>query len=218
MVNIFDDVNKEIYKNINDIKYFEKPPKFQNVEINIDDIIENFPQPPANTAKWTKIDLIELSQLTRYRTKEQLDIALLVDDKAESIFIPYLQENGLKYPTEVVKSFWNVYYPIVTNIKYHFNRARPWQLAEKYGIYIEHIATEASDTPSYPSGHATYGYILERILSEIYPLHAAAFQELADRVSHSRKILGVHYQSDVHAALKLTNIIYPKIKAYLQEK
>lgn len=218
MANIFDDVNREIYKNINDIKYLEKPPRPQQVEINIDDIIENFPPPPANTDNSTKIDLIELSQLTRYRTKEQVDIALAIDDKAESIFIPYLKESSLEYPTEVVKSFWNVYYPIVTNIKHHFNRARPWQLAEKYGIYIEHIATEASNTPSYPSGHSTYGYILERILSEIYPLHSASFQELADRVSYSRKILGVHYQSDVYAALKLTDIIYPRIKAYLQEK
>jgi hypothetical protein len=212
MINILD-LSQEITNQLDGLKYSKDPHTFSKVDI----ISEKewkaiLPEPPKNTSKSTKDELIEISKLTASRTKSDLDWIMMIDDKVESIFIPELNKLNLKYPKSTVDKLWNVYYDIVTNIKLYFNRARCWQLAPRYGITIDAIISDSSKTPSYPSGHSAYGYLLENILSDMYPIHKTLFASLAERVGLARKMQGVHYDSDVLAAKKLTNIVYPKLK------
>ena len=211
-------MDKELHDSINALKYQDNKDKFVSItkpEIKESDWKNFLESPPDNVSASVKEDLDELSSITRNITREQREIALRIDDKVESIFIDYTNQQKLKFPNKFVDELWKIYYPLVTNIKEYFNRARPYQLAPKYGLVVEPIITESSKTPSYPSGHSVYGYILENVLSEMYPLHLSKFQEISEQVGLSRKILGIHYQTDIVAARKLTNIIYPKLRNYL---
>ena len=211
-------VNDKYAQEILEIKYNPKSVRKLRLEIDNFDmskVLKQLSEPPNNLSQSTQNDLLELSKLTRYRTTEETEMVMMVDNKVEDLFKPYLQKHGLEYPESTVKKFWDLYYPIVTNIKNHYNRARPHQLAPRYGIVLDPIITPSSETPSYPSGHSTYGYILENILSELYPLHSGEFKKLSETVSLCRMIQGVHFKTDIDAARKLTDTIYPTIKQHL---
>ena len=218
MKKIISEMDDSLQDSINSMVYDTKKYSFKSIpkiEISEDEWKGFIKPPPSNTAKSVREDLQELSDITRNRTTEQKAFALRVDDKVESIFKDYLEKVNLRYPEKFVDAAWEIYYPLITNIKYYFNRARPQQLAPKYGIVLDAIVTPSSKTPSYPSGHSVYGYILESILSEMYPLHITKFEEISEHVGISRKILGIHFQSDIVAARKVTQFIYPKIRNYL---
>lgn len=212
MINIIE-LSQEITKELDGLKYSRETSTFSKVNIISEKEWKSIlPEPQTNTSKLTKDELIEISKLTAVRTKKDLDWIMMIDDKVESIFIPELDRLNLEYPKSIVNKLWNVYYDIVTNIKLYFNRARCWQLAPKYGISIDAIVSDSSKTPSYPSGHSAYGYLLENILSDMYPIHKTLFASLSERVGLARKMQGVHYDSDIRAAKSLTNIVYPKLK------
>lgn len=216
MKKIIDEVSTSIQNEIENLRYSNDKYDFEKIDFLTEKEWKSFlPEPPSNKSISTQKDLLEIHSLTSQRTKKQTDLIMKIDHRVESIFLPELEKFNLEYPKDIVKQFWNVYYPIVTNIKYHFNRARTWQLAPKYGMVIDIIVSESAETPSYPSGHSTYAYILENILSEMYPIHKSMFSSLAETVGWARKTQGVHFQSDIDAAKKLTNIIYPKIRDYL---
>ncbi len=218
MKKIISEMDDSLQSSINSMVYQTEKYKFETIpEIKISESEWKgfLKPPPSNTAKSVRADLEELSNMTRNRTTEQKSFALRVDDKVESIFKDYLASVNLKYPDKFVEEAWKIYYPLTTNIKNYFNRARPQQLAPKYGVVLDAIVTPSSKTPSYPSGHSVYGYILENVLSEMYPLHISKFQEISEHVGLSRKILGIHYQSDIVAARKLTELIYPIIRNHL---
>ena len=53
---------------------------------------------------------------------------------------------------------------------------------------------------SYPSGHATSGYLLGLTLIDIVPEKRDAILARAEEYAHNRLVCGVHYASDVEAS------------------
>jgi len=87
---------------------------------------------------------------------------------------------------------------IVMMYKYLYNRARPSQVApniinKKNGTLL---VSQTANTPSYPSGHAFQAYYLAKILSKKFPQKKEELMKLANRISNSRIIAGLHYPSD----------------------
>jgi len=219
MKNIINQISEQIKNDIENLKYSDEKSTFEKVPFMADTEWKTLLKPPpSNRSASTQKDILEICSMTSRRTKSEVDLVMKIDRKVEAIFLPSLNSLKLEYPKDLVKDFWNVYYPIVSNIKNHFNRPRTWQLAPKYGMVIDILISESAQTPSYPSGHSAYAYIIEHILSEMYPLHRTLFSSLAEKVGWARKMQGVHYQTDIDAARKLTKIVYPKIKQYLKEE
>ena len=67
-------------------------------------------------------------------------------------------------------------------------------------------------TPSYPSGHATQGYLLGMIYSERYPQHRKEFMKLGEDVAESRIIGKAHYPSDKKAGIELAEKLFENRK------
>jgi len=210
-VKLLDDIHEAIVQNINSIKYSQdKRPQVESSLISKADFFKILPPPPENTSKSVYKDLLELSKITKSRTKEQEKFILAVDDKVESAFMPFLNSMNLEFPIEITDVFFRAYVDNINNIKNYYNRARPFQIADRFGIEIDFIDTETIKTPSYPSGHSVYAFLLEKILSEAYPIHAARFERIAESVGHARKMQGVHFNTDIQASKKLVNAIYPR--------
>jgi acid phosphatase (class A) len=219
MRNIITEISEKIQQDIENLNYDNKKLTFEKVPFMTDNEWKNLIEPPpSNTSKSTQKDLLEVYYMTSKRTKSQIDLVMKIDSTVESVFLPELKKLKLKYPKDIVDSFWNVYYPIVSNIKNYFNRPRTWQLAPKYGMVIDIVISESAQTPSYPSGHSAYAYILASILGDLYPIHRTSFSSISEKVGWARKVQGVHYQTDIDAARKLTTIVYPKIKEYLKSQ
>ena len=178
------------------------------------------PEPPENLSKSTYEDLLELSKLTKDRTQQQIEFIMSVDDKVENAFMSLLDKFNLGFPDFMVhnRSFFKDFARDIEIVKYYYNRPRPLQLAKKYGIEIDVIETKSIQTPAYPSGHSVYAYLLERMLSDMYPIHAKDFAMIAESVGMARKMQGVHFDSDVQAAKLLVNKTYHKIKEMITDK
>ena len=140
-------------------------------------------------------------------------MVMIVDDNVTDLFMPYLKKHNLKLPKKLIDSLWDkIIYPVTINLKWQYNRARPYQLASNRGFEIDYIETDTHHTPSYPSGHTAYGVMLAFVLSEFYPEHSSNLYELANKVGKARELQGVHYPSDNNAAMVIVGAIWEDIK------
>jgi acid phosphatase (class A) len=60
---------------------------------------------------------------------------------------------------------------------------------------------------SYPSGHATRGTLLARILAELAPERREALLRVGHQIGYDRVVGGVHYPSDVLAGDRLGDAV-----------
>jgi hypothetical protein len=102
------------------------------------------------------------------------------------------------------------------NVKNLYNRARPLQLANFFGIEIDTIITDTIHTASYPSGHTVYASMVSRIIQKTSPsIPKQKLNNLVDQTALARILQGVHYPSDNAASIKFTNVLfkhlYPKL-------
>ena len=194
-----------------DFEYWKKNP--YPIVVGLDIEWKNLiPNPPPNRSEQTKSELRQVQLVSTNRTDAEVKLVYEVDKDPGLIFVPFLENKKLRYPKEEIEAYWSVIYPLVMNLKWFYNRPRPYQLGPKYGMEIKYIRTETHNTPAYPSGHTAYGNLVSLVLSEKYPEYAKDFKVFSDQTGEARVLQGVHYPSDNDAAVKLTNNIWRDIK------
>jgi len=137
-------------------------------------------------------------------------------DDIEGVFKEVCKDYNVEYPEELVNELLKSSAGIILDLKYHYNRPRPKQLAKEYGMSIGGIELESmsSDSPSYPSGHSTQATLIANYLANKYPLHRGKFLKLGRDIARSRVIAKVHYPSDVAMGEMIGNDMF----RYLKEK
>ena len=105
---------------------------------------------------------------------------------------------------------------LVLKSKYHFNRARPYQLSF-YFVNQEELnplKSCSATTPSYPSGHTLQALVVSDILIHHFPQHKEVFETIKRRVGMSRIIIGVHYPSDNEFSIEIADTMkdHPEIQ------
>jgi len=90
----------------------------------------------------------------------------------------------------------------VIKLKMKYKRPRPYEVSDKIKS-----ATTTDDSPSFPSGHATEAYTLEKVLGDKYPDKKKELKEMADKIANSRVHIGSHYPSDIEAGKKVGYLI-----------
>lgn len=118
-------------------------------------------------------------------------------DDVLKVFEDYCKENDLDFDKPYYDKLLKQSAKPILQLKYHYNRPRPYQLAEYYGIKdFEIHKLNTANTPSYPSGHTTQAHMMCLILGDKYPKHYSNLTELANTVSKSRLMARIHYPSD----------------------
>ena len=147
------------YSTDKDFEYWKKNPypTITGLDIDWKNLIAN---PPPNRSEQTKAELHKVQLMSSNLTAEEVKLVHEVDKDPGLLFVSTLQEKNLPYPKEEIEAYWSVIYPIVMNLKWFYNRPRPYQLGPKYGMEIKYIRTETHDTPAYPSGHTSYGHLV----------------------------------------------------------
>ena len=200
---------------VDTIKYGESDKTWQvsdKVTIGWETVL---PEPPENSSDFTITELQGMSKATENLTSNQIDLIMMVDEDPNNVFEKLINKHGFADHTEEFKKAWAITKPIVMNLKWKFNRPRPYQLAEVYGIKIKVIETDTHQTPSYPSGHAAWGAMMGYILAEHYPEHSSEIFNLISLAGEARTLQGVHYPSDSDAAMVLTGALWQDIKHHI---
>ena len=187
------------------------------IELNVDTDIK-LVAPPKNTSSQVKEELktiIDLHLQTKEETENfELEIskpAKLQDLNIIKAFTKLAEELGLSddITKDELKPIIKETAMIVMNLKYQFNRPRPYQLMDFHQVDFEPADFKSSKTPSYPSGHAFQGTLIAMILSEIFPLYSEKFMKLGESIGDNRVIFGVHFPSDNYAGVELAKQVYP---------
>ena len=105
----------------------------------------------------------------------------------------------------------------IMNAKYKYNRPRPYQVAEFYGMDLNGVELDSMKTPSYPSGHATQGYLVAEVLKGMLPHLGMELDALAEDIAFSRIVAKAHYPSDKDFGKKVAKIIYQSFGKSLKE-
>ena len=100
----------------------------------------------------------------------------------------------------------------IYKLKYHYNRPRPYQLAEFYQMDLNGVELDSMKTPSYPSGHATQGYLLGEYLAMKDPQNAHEYKQVGEDIAHSRIVAKAHYKSDKIYGKRLAEYLIKHLK------
>jgi acid phosphatase (class A) len=165
--------------------------------------------PPVAASGTASNELAELHLIEGARTKEQMARAI-ADDKDESIFI-FRDVVGAGFTPQAL--------PLTAALSAHvgddesantgplkksFARVRPYN-ADKS---LHPICKTKTKNDSYPSGHATAGYLQALTLIELFPEKRDAILARADEYAGNRMVCGVHYRSDIQAAKLLAYAVH----------
>jgi hypothetical protein len=133
-------------------------------------------------------------------------------DDYEPVFQEICKEYNIEYPKELVDDLIQSSSGIILDLKYHYNRPRPKQLAKEYGMNIGGIELESMNTPSYPSGHSTQGTLIAKILQTKLSINTDAFLQTGKRISYSRNIARAHFPTDSKLGEELGSQMYQYLK------
>lgn len=211
---VFDFQNIGKIKNLKNNQYVE--PKHGSAIENIPNTIlsdfkyEQYKMIPPNRNESMKT-MTELLKLSNTPSDDEFTLAM---DKVRSSFKKLCKEVGVEYPKEMVNELKDAAGSIVLDLKYHFNRPRPYKLAPLYNIDFDtnEIEDTTFDSPSYPSGHSTQATLIGNYLANKYPLHRGKFLKLGRDIARSRVIAKVHYPSDVAMGEMIGNDMFRHLK------
>ena len=153
------------------------------------DKYKNMP-PPENESDTTEEEIDYLEGIPV--DKNLVDSA----DEIRKHFSKFLTSKGLDYPRQEMKKVIRGVKAIILQLKYHYNRPRPWQIAQAKGLELNSETLQSSSSPSYPSGHATQGRFVSLYLSDLYPEYRNELMQIGDDIAFSRNMAKVHYPSD----------------------
>jgi acid phosphatase (class A) len=161
-----------------------------------------FAAPPARDSTQTRGELDELLELQRARTPAEV-AAARADRKTQiERFFPVLgldakSAQHLRLTRELAQRVEDDVRLYVRAAKDRFRRLRPYEIEPRLKPCIDHVAADLS----YPSGHASYGYAMAYLLSEMVPERRQELQRRADEFARQRMVCGVHFRSDIEAGL-----------------
>ena len=171
-----------------------KPKHQKRMEIQLErinpNVIVSKVQPPDNDSKTTLDEVKYLAGV-----KPVMETIKGRDEVVES-FMGLVESTGLKITEEELKKITKESAKIIYELKYHYNRPRPYQIAEFYGIDLNGTELDSMKTPSYPSGHAVQGYLIGEILSNMDKTNSSLYKGMGEEIAHSRILAKAHYPSD----------------------
>jgi acid phosphatase (class A) len=164
------------------------------------DFVAQFDPPPAAASAAARRELDELLEMQRARTAAQVAAARADRKKDVSRFYAALGLDPARAPRLAkLRAFTDTAEadigPYVRAAKEVFRRLRPYEIEPKLQPCIGDVKGDLS----YPSGHATYGYLMGYLLSELVPERRIQLMQRAGDFANQRMVCGVHFRSDVDA-------------------
>ncbi|HTU68417.1 MAG TPA: phosphatase PAP2 family protein [Steroidobacteraceae bacterium] len=173
---------------------------FNYLDGDTDDFVASFAAPSPPGFAGTRVELDELLELQRTRTKAQVEAAQADRKKDVSRFYAALglpAKNAPDLPAlhDLTDDVEDDIAPYIRAVKGRFRRLRPYEIEKRLKPCIGDVQGDMS----YPSGHAAYGYVMAYLLEELVPERRAELEARADEFARQRLVCGVHFRSDLEA-------------------
>ena len=153
--------------------------------------------PPLQTSDEVVKSLEELIMLGNSQTEEDKEFVKDAEYNMKSIFVKFLNLNGVDNVTEEdLNEISKELDPITFKLKYLFNYPRPYQLAEELEMPLYPSQTTDACSPAYPSGHSIDSFVIGGLLGKKFPQLREEIEKLAAKISKSRLQGGIHFSFD----------------------
>lgn len=167
----------------------------------LDDLFNQFKgeQMPLNNSDLTKEELNNLvdyvDALDLDENKDYLKRYLSYDRSLLQSVISIFKQKGIDVE-QLCTEIYNDINPLVAKLKMHFNRPRPYQLANYYKLKLFPYNSYSANSPSYPSGHTIQSYVILNVIGSKYPAEYKFCKTLISDIVDSRVYLGLHFPTD----------------------
>ena len=160
---------------------------------------------PENGSKQTLEEL-------HYLEKQEVDKKFVEEhDDVTKVFEKLFEELELEFNKDESDELLKQSAKYLMELKYKYNRPRPYQLAEFYHMDVTNFNMDSMNTPSYPSGHATQGYLLGKFYSQRHTEYKKELMDLGEAVAESRIVGKAHYPSDKEFGKKLAEKLFDNL-------
>ena len=146
--------------------------------------------PPENDSSLTLKEIKYLAEI-----KPSKEVAEMGDDVLKN-FMDLIEKLEVNVSEEFIDRIIKESAKFIMDLKYKFNRPRPFQVAEFYHIDLNGTQLDSMKTPSFPSGHAVQGYLIGEYLASVDNLNGYIYRDKAEEIAESRIIAKAHYPSD----------------------
>jgi|TARA_B100000287_G_scaffold53889_1_gene47395 acid phosphatase (class A) len=146
--------------------------------------------PPENDSSLTLKEIKYLAEI-----EPSQEVAEMGDDVLKN-FMDLIEKHEVNVSEEMISRIIKESGKFIMQLKYHYNRPRPYQIAEFYQMDLNGTTLDSMKTPSYPSGHATQGYLIGEYLASVDNLNGNIYRDKAEEIAESRIIAKAHYPSD----------------------
>ena len=196
---------KEIMEYIEKLKYgnltAEQEDEIKNDNSVFKKYFEYFINEPYPDVSQTMVEISDLQKLIKSKTesdnwKEVKKLITHVDSNSTDVIEMYVNDIGIEYKKDYLQKISNKLRPFIICLKKHYNRPRPYQVAYYTNQPLYPFTSETAHSPAYPSGHALQSYFLCKVIAFHNPEKEKEVMEIAETISKTREVLGVHYKSD----------------------
>lgn len=167
--------------------------KFLNKVGGLKDL-ENIPFPSDEE---TKDEIDYLKDRMNNISDEEYDFAKKAEKDEQGMYVDFANNVlGLNIEKSFIKKIFDKTNPVLFYLKKHYNRGRPNQYANAFGIDFDVPIDHSAHHPAYPSGHAFDSYLMEHIFSKMNPDKKQEIQDFTKKMRESRLDVGLHFPSD----------------------
>jgi acid phosphatase (class A) len=183
------------------IQQYQGKPRFLNTPP--EEFVALFGAPPSFGSPQTRRELDELLAIQQRRTEGEVEGAR-ADRKTEvwqfaaPLGLSREQMRSLRLLDNLAEQAEGDERLYVRAAKHHFLRLRPYEVEPRIDPCIDDVSGDLS----YPSGHATYGYLMAYLLADMVPERREQLFARAEEFARQRAVCGVHYPSDLDAGRK----------------
>jgi acid phosphatase (class A) len=167
--------------------------------------------PPTPGSEEQAADLATVRQMFKTRTPEETkramkDATLSIFNFAEVIG-PEFKEGRFPKMEALFAKVKNDAHDYIYTPKNYWKRQRPYQVdpALTFG--------EPEPSPSYPSGHSSWGMVQALMLADLFPDKSKGILEFGRQIGWDRVLIGKHFPTDVQAGRVLAQAIVRELKA-----
>ena len=195
---------------LNEMTYNEGPSEKHQKRINqLTTLFEDLDLPRMIYSENSSKDILDE---VKYLASLEEDVDFVKEhDDVDKVFKKLHEKLGLQFDRSEARKYLRESSKYIMELKYRYNRPRPFQIAKFYGIDLNGVNLDSMNTPSYPSGHATQGYLLGMLYAERYPNYRKEFMKLGEDIAESRVNGKAHYPSDKKAGIDLAEILFKNL-------
>ena len=183
--------------------------------------MDNIPNSIFSDYNYSKFKDIEHPENLSDEAKKELELLAQIDvddkfvdemDKVTKVYKKFLKSKDIDLNEELIDKVLDESGGVILDLKYYYNRPRPFQLNKVHGIKMKDKMMDSMKSPSFPSGHAAQGLLVGLILSYFYPEFKTELMEIADDISYSRNMAKAHFPSDTEVGKKLGKDMFNYLK------